>query len=179
MAQCNDYFAINFKYFFPALKGKTALLDKSSNDERCSYYQAYTKGKLKYHCPEKDDPDYIISSFLSNIFSLISHSHGHVPHSAILAEELHHISNCCIIRSQAQDLKFVDIRTIVQWIQGSSGLWEVYPRDILPWVCQQISSFMESGRLSMVLRVCAMGCMHTICHLSCGTIVPHEHALHR
>ena len=63
MTQRNDYFAIFFMYFFPSLKGKAALLDKYLNDERCSYYRAYTKGKLKYHRPEKDDPDYIVSSF--------------------------------------------------------------------------------------------------------------------
>ena len=33
-----DYNDIFFKYFFPCLKGKAALLDKYLNDERCSVY---------------------------------------------------------------------------------------------------------------------------------------------
>ena len=57
-----DYCEIFFKYFFPPLEGKAALLDKYLSDPRCSGHTAYyINEKVRFHRPHKPDPDYLVS----------------------------------------------------------------------------------------------------------------------
>ena len=57
----NDYFGIFFQYFFPPLKGKAALMDKYLSDPRASYHTTAKQKNIKFHQPNRPDPDYIVS----------------------------------------------------------------------------------------------------------------------
>ena len=89
-----DYFTIFFKYFFPPLEGKAAILDKYLSDPRCSGHTSYyVNEKVRFHRPDKKDPDYLVSSILAlcrlNYFAEAS------SHIAIYsAQNLCGVGNC-------------------------------------------------------------------------------------
>ena len=57
-----DCFDTFFKYFFPSLEGKAAVLDKYLSNPRCSGYQSYwVHEKVRFHREDKPDPDFIVS----------------------------------------------------------------------------------------------------------------------
>jgi hypothetical protein len=58
----NDYFEIFFKYFFPSLQGKAAVLDKYLSSTECSAHKYVEHDKIKFHQPDCPDPDYLVSS---------------------------------------------------------------------------------------------------------------------
>jgi hypothetical protein len=59
-----DYFDIFFNYFFPSLEGKAAVLDKYLSNPLCSGHNSYyVHEKVRFHQPDRPDPDYIVSSF--------------------------------------------------------------------------------------------------------------------
>ena len=67
-----DYFDIFFNHFFPSLKGKAAVLDKYLSDPRCSGHITYwVNEKVRFHRPDRPDPDYIVSNILGTILLFI------------------------------------------------------------------------------------------------------------
>ena len=57
-----DYFDIFFNYFFPSLEGKAAVLDKYLSNPLCSGHNSYyVHEKVRFHQPDRPDPDYIVS----------------------------------------------------------------------------------------------------------------------
>lgn len=58
-----DYFDTFFKYFFPSLEGKAAVIDKYLSNPQCSGHASYwVNEKVRFHRPDKPDPDYIVSA---------------------------------------------------------------------------------------------------------------------
>jgi hypothetical protein len=56
-----NYFNVFFKYFFPLLEGKAAVLDRYLSNPSCSGYQGYwVHEKVRFYRPERPDPDYIL-----------------------------------------------------------------------------------------------------------------------
>jgi len=71
-----DFFDIFFKHFFPSLEGKAAILDKYLSDPRCSGHTKYwVNDNVRFHQPDRPDPDYIVSSFL---FAIIITMHSSI-----------------------------------------------------------------------------------------------------
>ena len=57
-----DYFSIFFDHFFPSLQGKAVVLDKYLSNKECSGHQAYwVHEKVRFHRPNRPDPDFIVS----------------------------------------------------------------------------------------------------------------------
>ena len=57
-----DYFDTFFKHFFPSLEGKAALLDEYLSNPECTGHRAYyVVAKVRFHQPDRPDPDYIVS----------------------------------------------------------------------------------------------------------------------
>ena len=56
-----DWSAIFFKYFWSALKGKEKIADEFLHDLRCGYYNTATAQGIRFHCPDDDGPDFLVS----------------------------------------------------------------------------------------------------------------------
>jgi len=73
-----DYNAIYFKYFFPDLTGLAEKMDNFLQDPRCTIHSTVKHDKIKFHQPDADDPDYLVSIYpdltmlLSSINTCIS-----------------------------------------------------------------------------------------------------------
>ena len=58
-----DYFDIIFKYFFPSLAKKAAVINKYLSNPRCPGHESnWVKEKVRFHQEDNANPDYIVSS---------------------------------------------------------------------------------------------------------------------
>ena len=57
-----DYNGILLENFFPDLEGKAATLDKFLNDKRCKFHRSAQHDNIKFHRPDAEDPDELVSS---------------------------------------------------------------------------------------------------------------------
>ncbi|KAL7549478.1 hypothetical protein ACHAWF_012745 [Thalassiosira exigua] len=55
-----DYNDIFFEHFFPSLKGKAKVLDEYLADSRCSMRRSVQNDNIKFHRPDRDDPDELL-----------------------------------------------------------------------------------------------------------------------
>ena len=74
-----DYNDIFFKHFFVDLTGKAKLMDEFLSDERCDFYHTVKNDNIKFHRPDRDDPDCIVSThpFFSFVISFCRNSNSH------------------------------------------------------------------------------------------------------
>ena len=56
-----NYTEIFFSHFFPSLVGKALVLDEYLASTSCSCHGMVLSDKIKFHRPDKPDPDYIVS----------------------------------------------------------------------------------------------------------------------
>jgi hypothetical protein len=70
-----NYTDIFFSHFFPSLQGKAAVLDEFLSSPFCSCNVMVRNDNIRFHCPERSDPDFIVSDRLpSFFFQMMSHT---------------------------------------------------------------------------------------------------------
>ena len=65
-----DYNDIFFKHFFVDLIGKAKLMDGFLSDKRCDFYHTVKNDNIKFHRPDRDDLDCIVSCIPSLLLFL-------------------------------------------------------------------------------------------------------------
>lgn len=58
-----DYNATFFEHFFPSVEGKAKVLDEYLWNEKCPMYATVKKDNIRFHRPDAEDPDYLVSLF--------------------------------------------------------------------------------------------------------------------
>ena len=56
-----DYNSIMLDHFFPDLEGKSKTLDKFLADPRCKFHRSAKHDNIKFHRPDAEDPDELVS----------------------------------------------------------------------------------------------------------------------
>ena len=65
-----NYFDVFFKYFFPSLEGKAAVLDRYLSNPSCSGYQGYwVHEKVRFNRPKRSEPYYILKVCVSLVIA--------------------------------------------------------------------------------------------------------------
>ena len=73
-----DYNDIFFKHFFVDLTGKAKLMDEFLSDERCDFYHTVKNDNIKFHRPDRDDPDCLVSTHpFTVVISFCRNSNSH------------------------------------------------------------------------------------------------------
>lgn len=67
-----NYTDVFFNHFFPSLQGKAAILDKYLASPHCSCHNMVVSDKIRFNCPDKKDPDSVVSTVCSVLLMVIT-----------------------------------------------------------------------------------------------------------